>query len=89
MNEILIFPKLAEWQCIGWLQCQAGGNAAKFKLAEFCLHNSVYTEMAKKVCARLRDLTSGRGGDFTQPGANFFGHLCIVCRQLTNYVLNC
>ena len=33
---------LAEWQCNGWLHCQAGGNSAKFKLAGFFLLNSVY-----------------------------------------------
>ena len=36
----------------------------------------LYTELAKQVCPWLRDSASGRRGDFTQPGTNFFGHLC-------------
>ena len=34
------------------------------------------TELAKKACLRLRDSASDRGGDFTHPRTNFFGHLC-------------
>ena len=34
------------------------------------------TEMAKKMCPRLRDSAFGCGGDFTQPRTHFFGHLC-------------
>ena len=38
--------------------------------------------MAKKMCPRLRDSASGRGGDFTQPRTNFFGHLCTFCQSM-------
>ena len=34
------------------------------------------TELAKKVCPRLRDLSTAPAGGITQPGTNFFGHLC-------------
>ena len=36
------------------------------------------TEMVKKICPRLLDPASGRGGDFTQPRTTFFGHLCTL-----------
>ena len=42
-----------------------------------------HTEMAKKVCPRLRDPASGRGVDFTQARANFFGQLCTILAKRT------
>ena len=45
---MMIFAKLAEWQCIGWLHCQAGGNGAKFKLAGIFIHNSVASFIKSK-----------------------------------------
>ena len=32
-----------------------------------------YTELAKKVCPRLRDLATAPAGEITQPRPNFFG----------------
>ena len=34
------------------------------------------TEMAKKVCPRLREITPTSKGGITQPRTHFFGHLC-------------
>ena len=34
------------------------------------------TELAKKVCPRLRELAPAARGGITQPGTNFFGGLC-------------
>ena len=34
------------------------------------------TELAKKVCPRLRDLATAPAGGITQPRTNFFGQLC-------------
>ena len=36
---------------------------------------SIYTELAKRVCPRLRDSACWRSGDITQPMTNFFGQL--------------
>ena len=35
------------------------------------------TELAKKVCTRLRDSACWRSGEITQPRTNFCGHPCI------------
>ena len=46
------------------------------------------TELAKKVCPRLRDSACRRCGEITQPRTHFFGQLCTlmnrktVCQQL-------
>ena len=34
------------------------------------------TELAKKVCPRLRDSACWHSGEITQPRTNSFGHLC-------------
>ena len=40
------------------------------------------TEMAKKVCPRLRELSSVRGG-ITHPRTNFLGQLCTgLCKNI-------
>ena len=49
----------------------------------------VYTELANKVCPRLRDLATAPSGGITQPRANIFGHLCAVaieCPRLSGLV---
>ena len=48
-----------------------------FALQSACSPN-VSTEVAKKVCPRLRDLC--HGGEFTQPRTNVFGQLCMCPR---------
>ena len=37
---------------------------------------NLYTELAKKVCPRLRDLATAPAGGITQPRTNIFGQLC-------------
>ena len=37
------------------------------------------TELAKKVCPRLRDLVTAPAGGITQSRTNFFGQLCTHC----------
>ena len=41
------------------------------------------TELAKKVCPRLRDLATAQTGGITQPRTTFFGQLC---RNIRNFV---
>ena len=36
------------------------------------------TELAKRVCPRLRDLGTAPAGGITQPRTNFIGQLCIL-----------
>ena len=44
-----------------------------------------YTELAKKVCPRLRDSTCWRSGEITQPRTNFFGQLCRMPNRFKAY----
>ena len=45
----------------------------------WCCHGHFCcTELAKKVCPRLRHPASDCGGEFTQPSTNCFGHLCMI-----------
>ena len=39
----------------------------------------INTELAKKVCPRLRDLATAPAGGITHPRTNFFGQLCTYC----------
>ena len=45
---MMIFPKLAEWQCIGWLHCQAGGEWRQIQIGRNFLLNSVASFMHKR-----------------------------------------
>ena len=38
----------------------------------------ICTELAKKVCPRLRDSACWRSGETTQPMTHFFGQLCNI-----------
>ena len=43
---------------------------------------SGYTELANKVCPRLRDLATAPAGRIMQPRTNFFGQLCTWNREI-------
>ena len=42
------------------------------------------TELAKKVCPRLRDLATAPADGITQPRINFFGQLCTIDHSIVH-----
>ena len=55
---------------------ERNGARGKSPKEHACSNENNLSEMGKKVCPRLRDPTSDRGGEFTQPRTNDFGKLC-------------
>ena len=60
-------------------------NSAEKTLSSYCskffaprLSSQYCTELAKKVCPRLRDLTTAPAGGITQPRTKIFGQFCTV-----------
>ena len=47
------------------------------------------TELAKKVCLRLRDLATSPSGGITQPRKHFFGLLCIMSAKNPDFYQRC
>ena len=57
------------------VKLKAGGEVKEYKAD---LVNQVCsTELAKKVCPRLRDSACWHSEEITQPWTNFFGQLCM------------
>ena len=55
-------------------------------ILSLCPLLSIGTELAKRVCSRLRDPASDCGGKFTQLRTPFFGQLCTMLQSLASFV---
>ena len=68
--------------CFGEIALLGTGRMNRRTANVRCQFDIQSTELAKKVCPRLRDSACWRGAEITQPRTNFFGQLCMRTRVM-------